>query len=132
MQELSIRVYYEDTDLGGIVYYANYLKFIERGRTEAIRSIGVDQLALKRDLGLVFVVRRIEADYLRPAVFDDILSVTTRVTAMGAARIGMEQKVLRGDETLFDAQVTLALLDGRGRPARIPAEIRDRIAHDLV
>lgn len=132
MQELSIRVYYEDTDLGGIVYYANYLKFIERGRTEAIRSIGVDQLALKRDLGLVFVVRRIEADYLRPAVFDDILAVTTRVTAMGAARIGMEQKVLRGDETLFDAQVTLALLDGRGRPARIPAEIRDRIAHDLV
>ena len=70
---MDIRVYYEDTDLAGIVYYANYLRFIERGRTEWVRSIGIDQGKLKSETGLVFAVRRIEADYLRPAVFDDVV-----------------------------------------------------------
>ena len=78
---LSLRVYYEDTDLAGIVYYANYLKFIERGRSEWVRALGIDQGALRRDTGIVFAVRHLEADYLRPAVFDDWLTVTTAQVA---------------------------------------------------
>ena len=122
-----LRVYYEDTDLAGIVYYANYLKFIERGRTEWVRSLGVDQGRLRADQGIVFAVRRIEADYLKPAKFDDELTVTTRLTAATGARIQLEQDVLRAGERLFAAQVTLVCLADTGQPARIPADIRQRL-----
>ena len=117
---LSIRVYYEDTDLAGIVYYANYLKFIERGRTEWLRDLGIQQSELKAETGQVFAVRRVEADYLRPAKFDDLLSVETRLHQLTAARIIVDQQVLRGDEVLFTARVTLACLDANGRPSRMP------------
>lgn len=117
---LSLRVYYEDTDLAGIVYYANYLKFIERGRSEWLRELGVDQVALKQRDGLVFAVRRIGADYLRPARFDDLLEVTTRLADARAARISLVQEVRRGDEVLFTATVTIACLDAQGRPVRLP------------
>ena len=125
---LNIRVYYEDTDLAGIVYYANYLKFIERGRSEWVRSLGVDQVALKRDHGLVFAVRRVEADYLRPAKFDDELTVTTDLVAQTGARLVVEQAVLRGSERLFTATVTLACLTEAGAAARLPPEVRQKIA----
>lgn len=120
----SIRVYYEDTDLAGIVYYANYLKFVERGRSEWVRSLGIDQTRLKADYGIVFAVRRVEADYLRPAKFDDELRVATRAEAITGARIVLEQVVWRGAERLFVAQVTLVCLTETGAPARLPAEIR--------
>ncbi|MEO1911201.1 MAG: tol-pal system-associated acyl-CoA thioesterase [Paracoccus sp. (in: a-proteobacteria)] len=119
--DITLRVYYEDTDLAGIVYYANYLKFIERGRSEWLRTLGVDQLAMQRTTGHVFAVRRVEADYLRPARFDDLLTVTTDLAQGSAARVVVDQKVLRGDETLFTARVTIACLDGKGRPVRLPA-----------
>ena len=124
----ALRVYYEDPDLAGIVYYANYLKFIERARTEYVRALGIDQGQLKSDEDIVFAVRRVEADYLRPAVFDDELIVATRVVAETAARIVMEQVVLRDEETLFSASVTLVALTGAGRPARLPAAIRRLLA----
>ena len=124
--EMDIRVYYEDTDLAGIVYYANYLKFIERGRTEWVRSLGIDQLSLKSETGLVFAVRRIEADYLRPARFDDVLKVETVPERVGGAKIIVRQRVLRGDETLFEALVTLAVLTPTGGAGRLPAEYRQR------
>ena len=124
----ALRVYYEDTDLAGIVYYANYLKFIERARTEYVRALGIDQARLKADQDIVFAVRRVEADYLKPAVFDDELIVATRVVARTEARIMMEQVVLRDDETLFSADVTLVALTGAGRPARLPAAIRRLLA----
>lgn len=117
---LPLRVYYEDTDLAGIVYYANYLKFIERGRSEWLRELGIDQAAMKETGGHVFAVRRIEADYLRPARFDDMLEVTTALADLTPARVVMDQKVLRGGETLFAARVTVVCLDARGRPARLP------------
>ena len=85
--QFPLRVYYEDTDVAGIVYYANYLKFIERGRTEWVRELGIDQVALKREAGIVFAVRRIEADYLSPAIFDDDLTVLTERQAITGARI---------------------------------------------
>jgi len=120
----SLRVYYEDTDLAGIVYYANYLKFIERGRTEFVRERGIDQAALKASDGIVFAVRHVSADYLRPARFGDELVVETRLEALGRARIEMRQDVLRGEELLFSAQVTLVALSDEGRAARLPANIR--------
>ena len=123
-----VRVYYEDTDLAGIVYYANYLKFIERGRSEWAREMGIDQVAMKRDAGVVFAVRRVEADYLQPAKFDDQLDVSTTISTVSAARIVLDQMVLRDDAALFTAQVTLVALDAQGRPTRLPAEFRRKIA----
>lgn len=120
----ALRVYYEDTDLAGIVYYANYLKFIERARTEFVRTLGVDQAALKARDGIVFAVRRVEADYLSPARFDDELQVMTTVQATSGARIVLKQDVARAGEVLFSAMVTLVALDESGRARRMPADIR--------
>lgn len=121
---LTVRVYYEDTDLAGIVYYANYLKFIERGRTEFVRARGIDQAQLKEEHGIVFAVRRVEADYLLPARFDDLLTVETSVTDLKGASIVMDQIVRRGEVTLFAAKVTLVCLNGAGRAQRMPEMVR--------
>ena len=119
-----IRVYYEDTDMGGIVYYANYLKFIERARSDWVREIGIDQNAMRDDDGVVFAVRRVEADYLMPARFDDALEVETITEAVTGARLVLEQKVTRGDDLLFSATVTIVCINEAGQPARLPANIR--------
>ena len=128
---LTIRVYYEDTDLAGVVYYANYLRFIERGRTEALRDLGIDQAALKRDRGLVFVVSRLTIDYLAPAVFDDLLEVRTRITRLRGASLEMAQEVWRGEDCLSRAAVTIACIDAAGRPQRLPGDVRDRLGRLL-
>ena len=124
---MTLRVYYEDTDLAGIVYYANYLTFIERGRTEYVREIGVDQTRLKDETGIVFAVRRVEADYIAPAKFDDVLDVVTTVESASGVRLVMRQVVERGGEVLFEALVTLVALSKTGAPARLPAEIRQAL-----
>lgn len=124
MHKFDVHVYYEDTDLAGIVYYANYLKFIERARTEWVRAAGVDQVRLKEDEGVVFAVRRLEADYHAPAKFDDDLTVQTRVQAMTGVRIILAQDVLRGTDLLFTSEVTLVALTEDGAPTRLPAVIR--------
>jgi acyl-CoA thioester hydrolase len=121
------RVYYEDTDLAGIVYYANYLKFIERARTEWVRALGIDQARLKADAGIVFAVRRVEADYIAPARFDDDLDVMTSVAKHTPARVVLDQSVSRDGETLFEAKVTLVALAEDGKPARLPAELRQHL-----
>jgi acyl-CoA thioester hydrolase len=120
----GLRVYYEDTDLAGIVYYANYLKFIERARSEWVRGLGIDQVALKAEAGIVFAVRRVEADYLAPARFDDWLEVTTAPEAATAARLTLRQEVWRGAERLFAARVVLVALGPSGRAGRLPAQVR--------
>lgn len=124
--KLQIRVYYEDTDAGGIVYYANYLKFAERARTEMLRAGGLDQSRIFADQGLMFAVRRCSVDYLRPARLDDLLTVSTGLLAARGARIDLEQRVHNtGDENhdLAILTVQLACLDRRGRAVRWPAEI---------
>lgn len=128
--QFCLRVYYEDTDLAGIVYYANYLKFIERARSEFLREIGVDQTVLKKEAGVVFAVRRVEADYLAPALFDDDLTVRTRVQTVTAARIVLNQDVMRGEDLLFSSIVTIAALTEKGRPTRIAADIRHLLSGD--
>ncbi|MCL4189961.1 MAG: tol-pal system-associated acyl-CoA thioesterase [Rhodobacteraceae bacterium] len=124
VHRFACRVYYEDTDLAGIVYYANYLKFIERARSEWVRGMGLDQGRLRAETGVVFAVRRLVADYLRPARFDDLLTVETRPLAVRPARLVLAQEVLRGAERLFAAEVTLVALTSLGTPARLPAALR--------
>ncbi len=123
MHRLALRVYYEDTDLAGVVYYANYLRFLERGRTEWARERGVDQGRLRAEAGLVFAVRRVEADYLAPARFDDLLEVRTEVLGATGARLLLAQEVWRGEARLLVARVTLVAMDATGKPRRIPARL---------
>lgn len=124
LHSFRLRVYYEDTDLAGIVYYANYLRFIERARTEWVRELGIDQGRVKAEDGIVFAVRRVEADYLSPARFDDLLEVETELMDATGARVVLAQRVLRSGELLFAAAVTIIALTGTGRPSRLPAEFR--------
>lgn len=119
----EIRVYYEDTDMAGIVYYANYLRFIERARSDWVREVGIDQLAMKA-AGVVFAVRRVEADYVSPARFDDILDVRTTLDSLSSARMVMAQEVWRGDVLIFTAKVLIVCIGASGKPVRLPAECR--------
>jgi len=123
-----VRVYYEDTDFSGLVYHASYLRFLERGRTDSLRLAGVDQSQLHADgEGLVFAVRRMTLDFLKPARMDDVLVVETRTREVRGATILIAQRVLRGEETLLTAEVTVACLGG-GRPRRIPDALRRTLA----
>ena len=124
----SVRVYYEDTDMGGIVYHANYLKFIERARSAWVRDLGIDQNDMRARERLIFAVRRVEADFLGPARFDDALEVETRTQSVTGARLVMEQRILRGTDILLQAMVTVVCLNENGQPTRLPANIR-RILH---
>jgi acyl-CoA thioester hydrolase len=123
---LPIRVYYEDTDMAGIVYYANYLRYIERARSDWVRGLGIDQNVMKAQ-GLVFAVRRVEADYLMPARLDDELVVETEVLQVTGARLVMDQVVRRGTDRLFHAIVTIVVITDSGHPARMPANIRQML-----
>ncbi|GGG68064.1 tol-pal system-associated acyl-CoA thioesterase [Salipiger pallidus] len=127
VHEFAVTVHYEDTDMAGIVYHANYLKFIERGRSDWVRAMGVDQLALRDTQGVVFVLRRIEADYRAPARFEDQLSVTTRVGQVSGVRLTLHQEVLRAGELLFSADVTLVAMTLDGHPTRLPQELRRKV-----
>lgn len=127
VHEFPVRVYYEDTDMAGIVYYANYLRYIERARSDWVRSLGIDQNAMRERDGVVFVVRRVEADYMLPARFDDQLLVRTAVKAVTGVRLIMTQEVIRGDRLLFQAEVTVVCVGEGGAPARLPANIRRQI-----
>ncbi|KAA5802345.1 tol-pal system-associated acyl-CoA thioesterase [Alkalicaulis satelles] len=129
LHHLPVRVYYEDTDFTGVVYYANYLKFLERGRTDALRMAGVshsDLLALDPPLG--FAVRQLSVEYLAPARIDDALVVETRFETARGARMVIAQRILRGDAVLLTAQVEAACIDLDGRPRRLPAVMVDAIA----
>ena len=120
-----IRVYYEDTDAGGVVYYANYLRFCERARTEWLRTLGVDQRDLLVSQNLAFVVTRVEADYFRSAELDDELDVLSTVSKMGAASLTFNQTVMRGETKVFSAVVHIACVDmSRRRAMRIPDDLR--------
>ena len=112
-------MYYEDTDFSGVVYHASYLRFLERGRTEFIRACGIDQQKLHRDTGVYFVVRRMEIDWIRPALMDDELIVETAPAKLGGASMVLTQRILRGEDVLTTAEVVVAILKD-GRPTRLP------------
>ena len=121
--QFDLKVYYEDTDMGGIVYYANYLKFIERARSTWVAELGVDQLALQAS-GLVFAVKNIFAQYLVPARMGDNLLVCSSVITSTAARWVLEQTVKRDGIVLFTAEVTIVVIGVGGFPGRLPIELR--------
>ncbi|MEM9522435.1 MAG: tol-pal system-associated acyl-CoA thioesterase [Pseudomonadota bacterium] len=121
---LSIRVYYEDTDMAGIVYHANYLRFIERGRSEMVREMGLDQTRMKLEDGVVFVVRRIEADYLGAAMLDDALDVVSKIAEVSPVRWVFHQEVHRHGKALFRARVEIVCMTTGGRLVRLPAKLR--------
>ena len=123
-----VRVYYEDTDSGGVVYYANYLKYFERARTEWLRNLGVNQDKLALEAGLIFVVRRAELDFERPARLDDLLEVTVEPLKVARVYVQLAQEARRGAEVLARAQIRVACLDSRGfKPAAMPQSLRDAL-----
>ena len=129
---IPVRVYYEDTDAGGVVYYANYLKFMERGRTEFMRALGYDLRVLAQDPGILFVVANVDIDYRRPARHDDQLRVTVTVAERGRAGLTFAQQVQRGDELLAEAKVRVACVDAASfKPKALPDEIATRLIEGL-
>jgi acyl-CoA thioester hydrolase len=124
---LALRVYYEDTDAAGMVYYANYLKFAERARTEMLRLAGFDHGMIADRFGLAFVVRDCALSYKRPARLDDLLEVRSRFLDVGGASLTAEQLICREKTELARLDVRLACLTGRGRPSRIPPALREAL-----
>ncbi|WP_306253059.1 tol-pal system-associated acyl-CoA thioesterase [Parvularcula sp. IMCC14364] len=124
--QIEIRIYYEDTDMSGIVYHANYLKFFERGRTEAFRQTGLGHAdLLEMTPPLAFAARRLTVEYLRPARIDDLLTVTSVVTEARGARMVFSQEIHNGDALLATAEVLIACITLEGRPARLPQQVVD-------
>ena len=126
-----VRVYYEDTDSGGVVYHANYLRFYERARTEMLRTMGYEQDQLVVEKNVIFAVRSMQIDYLQPAKFNELLHVSAEVCKYGAASLTFNQKITRGDETLSTAVVRIACLDASLlRPKVIPQELKLRFKNE--
>jgi acyl-CoA thioester hydrolase len=128
---LTLRVYYEDTDFSGRVYHASYLRFLERGRTEWLRARGFEQQEIARDCAIVFVVRRMTIDFIKPALMDDVLTVETRLTSIGAASFAFAQAILRDGIRLAEAMVDVVALRG-DRPARLPQGLRERLTNEAA
>ncbi len=123
-----LRVQWEDTDAAGIVYYANYLRFIERGRSDVLLRAGVDQQELMREQGLAFAVRSCAIDYLKPARLHEELTILTEFSGASGATLTLAQAVWRGLDELARARVVLACIDGNGRPKRVPRQVVDLFA----
>ena len=124
---LPVRVYYEDTDAAGVVYYANYLRFCERARTEWLRSMGYHQSVLLETAGVAFVVRSVQADFKRSARLDDALNVISSVAKLGHASLVFSQKIFRNQELILDSTVSIACIDThKQRPCAIPSDLRTR------
>jgi acyl-CoA thioester hydrolase len=119
-ETLTLRVYYEDTDAGGIVYHAAYLRFAERGRTEFVRKLGIDQQQLRVETGSGFVVTSLTIDYLKPAFLDDNLTITTEIDRIRPASVNFKQTVARESQIIAHLKVRVACLDGDGRLTRLP------------
>ncbi|WP_375599612.1 tol-pal system-associated acyl-CoA thioesterase [Devosia sp. Naph2] len=124
---IAVRIYYEDTDFSGNVYHAAYLKFLERGRTELLRDLGVHHAELAEQ-GIAFAVRSMDIEFLAAARIDDLLTVVTTVVEAGGVRLVLDQTILRDDKTITSARVTVVAIKMSGGPARLPADLRARLA----
>ena len=129
MHRLSVRIYYEDTDFSGVVYHASYLRFLERGRTELLRDLGVHQAALHGDeAALAFAVRRMTIDWLKPARMDDLVTVETSVESIRGASLLLGQRIVLDGTILLTAEVLVALVQN-GKPARLTPALREKLGH---
>lgn len=126
-----IRVYWEDTDAGGVVYHASYVRFMERGRTEFLRALGLTQTELHAQTGVLFVVRKITLDYLAPSILDDLLEVRTQVSAIGGASLTFIQHVMREGTLLAAAEVVCVCVGSDKRPARVPETLRSKFSETV-
>lgn len=125
---LQVRVYYEDTDAGGVVFYANYLKFLERARTEWLRDLGVNQSALAASEQRLFVVHSLDMSYRKPARLDDLLTIRSRITRLGRASIHFAQRAERNGELLAEGNIQVCCVDAiHMRPAELPADVRAKL-----
>lgn len=124
---LPVRVYFQDTDAGGVVYHASYVNFMERSRTEWMRSFGFTNAKLMKELGVVFVVRSLKLDYLKPALLDDLISVTSQLKEVGRSRVTLHQSIIRGEDKLVEAEVHLVSVSlDNFKPVRVPDVLRDQ------
>lgn len=124
---LPVRVYFQDTDAGGVVYHANYVNFMERARTEWLRTFGYSNAGMMKELGLVFVVRSIKLEYLKPALLDDLLNITAQIKDIGRSRVTLLQTVTRGEELLTEGEVHLVCVTAdRFKPVSIPDVLRNQ------
>ena len=120
-----VRVYFQDTDAGGVVYHASYVNFLERSRTEWLRTFGYSNAGLMKELGVVFVVRSLKLDYLKPALLDDLVTVTSQVKEIGRSRLNVQQAVLRDEEVLVEGEVHLVCVDvNTFKPVSMPDALR--------
>jgi acyl-CoA thioester hydrolase len=125
---LPVRVYFQDTDAGGVVYHANYLNFMERARTEWLRAHGYSNAGLMKEFGMVFVVRSMKLDYLKPALLDDLLDVTAQIKDIGRSRLTLLQTILCRDEVLTEAEVHLVCVSlASFKPASVPEVLRTQL-----
>ena len=129
----SFRIYYEDTDAGGIVYYANYLKFAERGRSEALREMGFDNISLLNEHGIVIVVRKVDIDYLASARLDEMLNVMSEVSEIKGSSFWMHQTMETRDSLCASAKILLVCVDiETGRPVKIPHDLKEMLAQNRM
>jgi acyl-CoA thioester hydrolase len=121
----QVRVYFQDTDAGGVVYHANYLNFMERSRTEWLRTFGYSNAGMMKELGMVFVVRSLKLEYLKPALLDDLVEVTSQIKEIGRSRLNIHQTVLRGEDVLVEGEVHLVCVDVQTfKPVSVPEILR--------
>ena len=125
VHDFPVRIYYDDTDAGGVVYYANYMKFAERARTEYMRSLGFENSKIRQDFGIIIVVKSVEADYLSPARLDDLLTIQTRLLSVKNTSFVMEQKAFKSESCIFDMTIVLVCVNEDGRPTKMPDVLKN-------
>ncbi len=122
--DFPVRIYYDDTDAGGVVYHGNYFKFTERARTEYLRALGFENSKIRQDHGIIIVVKNIVAEYLYPARLDDFLTIQTRLLSVKNTSFVMEQKAIRDNVCIFSMEVVLVCINGDGKPTKIPDDVK--------
>jgi acyl-CoA thioester hydrolase len=131
VHDFPVRVYYDDTDAGGVVYHANYLKFTERARSEYLRALGYENSKIRKDFSIIIVVKNIEAEYFTPARLDDFLTIQTRLLSVKNTSFVMEQKAIRNDVCIFTMTVVLVCINEDGRPTKIPDPVKESFLKEV-
>jgi acyl-CoA thioester hydrolase len=132
IHDFPVRIYYDDTDAGGVVYYANYLKFAERARTEFMRSLGFENSKIRQDFGIIIVVKSVEADYLSPARLDDVLTIQTRLLSLKNTSFVMEQKAIKNEACIFKMTIVLVCVNEEGRPTKMPDVLKNAFLKEEI
>lgn len=127
VHDYHVRIYYDDTDAGGVVYHANYLKLCERARTESLRTMGFENTKIREDHGVIIVVKTLEAEYLSPAKLDDLLTIQSRVLSVKNTSFVMEQKAIRDNACIFSMNIVLVFINEQGRPTKIPDDVKEAL-----